>query len=544
MTPKLSNNKALWLLSAITGIAMWLAWPDLPFVFLLFIGFAPILLIEDTIARQHEKFSTLILFEHVYVAFVLWNALTTWWMVVASPVGAIVAILANAFLMSLPVLLFHKTRQKFGNFAGYTSFIAYWLTFEYLHHQWELTWPWLTLGNGLAKFPELIQWYEYTGVFGGSLWILLVNLALFVEIRRFIIDRIAHQTHRKFKMIGIFRILLIILLPALLSYAIYRNHEDRGVKQEIVVIQPNVDPYNEKFNGLTPRAQLKRLIDMSLEKITPATNYLVWPETALNFTIWVDKLDSHSVVQGLKNFISKRPNATLITGIYAYKNYPNGNGVSPTARNYSDGKCCYDAYNSAIQIDTTGVVPIYHKSRLVPGVERMPYPKFFSFLNNLAIDLGGITGSLGTQKRRDVFVSQQGFGIAPVICYESVFGEYVSEYIKNGANAIFIITNDGWWGKTPGHLQHLRYASMRAIETRRSIARSANTGISCFINQRGDILQATKYDEQIAIRGKIAMNNVQTFYTHCGDLLGKGAVIATLFFVLSMVVGMVVRRKT
>lgn len=520
---------------------MSLGWPDLPFVFLLFIGFIPILLIEDLISKQHKKASTFILFEHVYFALVLWNALTTWWMALASPVGAVVAILANAFLMSLPILLFHKTKQKLGANAGFISFIVYWVTFEFLHHQWELTWPWLTLGNGLAKYPVLIQWYEFTGVFGGSLWILLVNILIYIEMRKFIV--IDKSQRKRADIFGISGVLLTILFPTIISYIVYHNFEDKGKEQEIVIIQPNVDPYGEKFNGLTPRAQLKRLIDMSLEKITPTTDYLVWPETALSFTMWVDKLDSHSVIQGLKNIIEKHPNTTLITGIYAYKNYPNGNGVSPTARKYSDGKCCYDAYNSAIQIDTSGVVPIYHKSRLVPGVERIPYPQIFGFLNNLAIDLGGISGSLATQEKRDVFVSKDGFGVAPVICYESVFGEYVTEYIKNGANAIFIITNDGWWGKTPGHRQHLHYASMRAIETRRSIARSANTGISCFINQRGDILQATKYDEQITIRGSIKMNDAQTFYTRYGDLLGKGAGIGTLFFVLALMVATVMRRK-
>jgi apolipoprotein N-acyltransferase len=540
MANKLSTDKTLWLLSGITGVVMWLGWPDLPFVPLLFAGFVPILLIEDSISKQHEKVSTLILFEHVYVAFLLWNALTTWWLTLASPAGAIVAILANAFLMSLPVLFFHKTRRKLGNVAGYISFIAYWLTFEYLHFQWELAWPWLTLGNGLAKFPVLIQWYEYTGVFGGSLWILLVNLFVFFAIQKFLFSKTGK---RIISVSGISGVLLTIFLPALLSYVIYLNHEDRGVEQEVVIIQPNVDPYEEKFTGLTPRAQLERLIDMSLEKITPTTDYLVWPETALQFSMWVDSLNQHPVIRNLKKIIAKHPNTTLVTGIYAYKNYPNGDGATPTARTYRDGKCCYDAFNSAIQIDTTGFVPIYHKSKLVPGVERMPYPQIFGFLNNLAIDLGGITGSLATQEKREVFVSQQGFGIAPVICFESVFGEYVTDYINNGANAIFIITNDGWWGNTPGHRQHLRYASMRAIENRRSIARAANTGISCFINQRGDISQATKYDEQIAIRGLIKMNDTQTFYTRYGDVLGKSAGIATLFFVLVLVVRVVVMRK-
>ena len=90
--------------------------------------------------------------------------------------------------------------------------------------------------------------------------------------------------------------------------------------------------------------------------------------------------------------------------------------------------------------------------------------------------------------------------MAPVICYESVYGEYSTGYIKKGAQAIFIMTNDGWWDNTAGHRQHLYFASLRAIEARRAIARSANTGISAFVNQRGDILQPTRYDEPIAIK--------------------------------------------
>ncbi len=105
--------------------------------------------------------------------------------------------------------------------------------------------------------------------------------------------------------------------------------------------------------------------------------------------------------------------------------------------------------------------------------------------------LGGATGSYAKQSKPGVLYSQSGIGAGPVICYESIWGEWVAQSVRSGAQFIAIITNDGWWENTSGKDQHLDYAKLRAIETRRWVCRSANTGISAFINQRGDIVQYT-----------------------------------------------------
>jgi len=145
--------------------------------------------------------------------------------------------------------------------------------------------------------------------------------------------------------------------------------------------------------------------------------------------------------------------------------------------------------------------------------------------------LGGTFRSHGTQKERDVFSSSNNVvKAAPVICWESVFGEYVGDYIKKGANIIFVITNDGWWGNTPGHRQHNSISSIRAIETRRSIARSANTGISCFINQRGEVLQSLTWWKRGALIGTLNLNNRITFYSRHGDYIARTAFYLALFF--------------
>jgi apolipoprotein N-acyltransferase len=199
-------------------------------------------------------------------------------------------------------------------------------------------------------------------------------------------------------------------------------------------------------------------------------------------------------------------------------------------------------YNTAIQIDSGQVISYYHKAKLVPGFEIVPYVSRFQFLEKTAIQIGGISGSLGKQKELNIFCRGNRDCIAPVICYESIYGEYITNHIKKGAQAIFILTNDGWWGKTPGHLQHLYYASIRAIETRRSIARCANTGISCIITQRGDIKQATRNGEEMAFSGFIRMNQETTFYVRHGDYLAKLAVLGTIFFFTAYLLSLLLHK--
>ena len=165
-------------------------------------------------------------------------------------------------------------------------------------------------------------------------------------------------------------------------------------------------------------------------------------------------------------------------------------------------------------------IQLYHKSKLVPGVEVMPYPRIFGFLEKYSIQLGGTSGSLGTQAERTNFITSNGTKIAPAICYESIYGGFMSNYIRGGAQMIAVITNDGWWNDTPGYRQHKDYSRLLAVEFRKSVARSANTGISCFINQRGDIMQETEWWEEEAIKETIYQNNIVTFYARYGDYIG------------------------
>jgi apolipoprotein N-acyltransferase len=211
----------------------------------------------------------------------------------------------------------------------------------------------------------------------------------------------------------------------------------------------------------------------------------------------------------------------VVTGADTHYTYGADEKRLPTARKYEQSNAYFECFNSALQLRIEKPVDVYHKSKLVPGVEMLPFPKVFGLLGSLAINMGGTTGSLGRQQEREVFEGPKGAKVGPIICYESVFGEFVTEYVKKGANVLFIITNDGWWDNTPGHKQHLAYATLRAIETRRYIARSANTGISCVIDDAGEIHHRAEWFEKTAIKYAIPLIDWETYYVKHGDYIAR-----------------------
>ena len=541
------------ILPVLSGLMLWQAWPPLQLSFLVFAGFVPLLIAEKVISDTYKKYTGLKVWISLYTGLLVWNLTTTYWISNASLAGGLFANLANPVLMSVPFMLARNTRKQFGNRLGYASLVFYWMAFESIHLSWELTWPWLSVGNVFAVKHTWIQWYEYTGVFGGTLWVWITNLLLFFILydRLFPSEKINPVNNSLFKKyIPLFSLVLIIFIPILISKIIYNNYEEKGKPVNVTVLQPNFDPYKEKFD-IPYAIQMEKMQGLSKQKLTDSTDYLVWPETSIQKDIWLDKIKYEKPVRDLSKLIDSFPNLTIVLGINGFERYTSQDAsitarmeIIPRLPSKTSDTLFYDIYNTALQIDSSLQLPYYHKSKLVPGVERMPYPQFIKFLGDKAIALGGIEGSLGTQKERTVFYNKDSVGIAPVICFESVFGEYVSDYVSNGAELIFIITNDGWWGNTSGYQQHCLYGKLRSIETRRSIARSANTGISCFINQHGDISQPTEWREDAVLNATLLANDDKTFYVEFGDYLARVALWISGFLILmTLVSAKIINRK-
>jgi len=514
------------ILSFISAILLALPWYEhFSGLFILF-AFIPLFFMEDFFYQHKKIFKPSEIFVYTSLTFTSWNILTTYWIINSDLLAAIAVILLNSVFMSLVFYLFHLTKIKFGYKVGNFSLIVYWISFEYFFLHAHLTWPWLNLGNSFAGNIKLIQWYEYTGVLGGTLWILLANLFLFK-----ILKVILRERKIKTQLLEITLYILLLVVPIIISKLIYNNYEESGKEINIALIQPNFDPYTEKYQ-LDQEYQLTRILNLSDSIVDMDIDYIIAPETAISEPVWEHNLNSDTSIFRIREFIQHYPTITYIIGASTYKKIVDTEDLPYTAR-YDSIHSYYTAHNTALQIDTSKNISIYYKSKLVSGVETIPFPFLLKFLENFMLDFGGVTGILETQKERVVFNNPNlNISVAPVICYESAFGEHVSDYIKKGALIIFIITNDGWWGNTPVYKHHLNYASLRAIETRRSIARSANTGISAFINQKGEIVAKTNWWKQCSIKSSLTSNNKLTFYVKYGDYIGRLTSFLAFFMLL------------
>ena len=507
------------------ALLFWLAWEPMPFTPLVFIAFVPFFYLAEW-GRSTSKGKN---FGVLFLALMLWNISTTWWVWFASDVGAIAMLILNSMVMYLPFGLSRwLQRKKWFIWDAKWLFIALWLLYEYGHHRWDLSWPWLTLGNAFSGMPWYVQWYEITGTLGGTALILSVNVLVYHALMN-------DQSNAKRSWIMRFRLpigivsvfgLLSVLLGQLASDFVYQKKSKLKQPYRVVAIQPNYDPYDEKF-VLDPMQMVRDMAKTS-DSAGPA-DCILWPETSLVGNIDVgspaqDMQVSYLMHHWLKNGPADNaagdsslnhsraagpPSMLIGSNMIHWYSWMGKGKPDVAARQSSNLEYWYTLHNSALWIQpelsihpigsdpfkherlrgslATGDIQFYHKSKLVPGTEQLPFVTVLPFLERLAISLdensaSGTLGKNATAKALGVSNSK----VAPIICYESIYGDYVSEYVKDGASWLAVITNDAWWNNTPGHKQHFSYAKLRAIEQRKWVVRSANTGISGFIDPLGN----------------------------------------------------------
>ncbi len=518
------------LLSALSGILLSLPWLGFP-GWTLFVAFIPLLILDEFFAKYKHGFPGISFWGHAFLATLIWNIASSWWMAKATILGVGSAMLFNSFLMSLILWSAHSMRRNYSLRLGYIALIAFWISYEYLQFNWDMEWPCLQLGSALVESVKIVQWYEYTGTFGGTLWVLLLNILIF----RLAIH-IQLKTPIQQSISTLFALIALFIMPLSISWPMYFSYVEKENPRQVAIIQPNVDPYNESYDLEAERLKFNNFLRLAGEVTNNETDFIIGPETVLeNADYWnEDEFSTNEFLMQLNSYLQAYNQAEMLLGVSSYKNYTNEEKAPITAKN-EDG-IVYDLFNTALFVNKEGVTQLYHKSKLVMGVEKTPFLKYFPFLKDRILNIDGFYGTLGIEKEALNFVAKDGMQVAPVICVESVFGEYVTDFVKKGAELIFVITNDGWWKNSRGYKQHLLFSQLRAIETRRSIARAANTGTSCFINQRGDVIQPTVWWEEAAINGTINANNRITFYVKYGDYIARVAIFVSVLLVLSGVV--------
>lgn len=505
-------------------------------------GLVPLLCMER-IATMLEKKRVWI---YHYSCFVLWNAFTTFWVCNATVGGGLFAIFANALQMSLVFGLFRLSKKKFGGALPYIFLMVTWIAWERFYFDAEISWPWLVLGNAFARSTWAIQWYEFTGFLGGSLWVWASNLGIF-GILVSLSDGRWMTFNKKARIAYPAGLACLIVFPLIASAMIGRQYKTSMEAEEslpVMIIQPNIDPYN-KFEAMTQAQQNGILLSQAGKALEYRKNdstagplLVLAPETFTNDIICGDYAHSRTW-KGFTSFLKDYPGVNLLFGASSYEYIYSKDAPSYTARNIQEG-LWYETHNSALMTDGTQRTEIFHKSKLVVAVEHTPYPRLFCPIDDM---LGGVMGRCVGQDGISLLHVQDNGQIIPVgcaVCYESVYGEYYTDYIRKGARAMTIITNDAWWGNTPGYRQHLSYASLRAIETRRAIARCANTGISAIISPSGEIIQPTPWWEPAVIEGNIPLRDDITFYVSHGDIAGR---VCTFIFIL-LLLALLVRFRT
>jgi apolipoprotein N-acyltransferase len=540
-------------LSLLSGVLLWLSWYPHGFTFLIFIAFVPLLRVSDMLFGRGLGLGFWRALWFSFLAFLIWNVGVTWWIWNSTPPGSIAAMVFNTFCMSFVFGAWHWVRKPIlHSITVALIFIAFWCSWEFLHLNWQITWPWLNLGNVFAANPKMVQWYEFTGTFGGTIWVLAVNFLIYYLLKQLknqekksvsIMPNLRHLCASK-----IFITLIItIITPITISLIIYKTYkikQENGI--EALIVQHNVDPWNEQYQKSNVElAEL--LIETALPKLTSNTALMVCSESALSHNINEEQLLNldlypHPAFQMFDLLFQQNPQLNMVLGLSTVALFDSK--VSPATRSFSNGTFA-EFYNTSC-LYNSNTIQLYRKSKLVPGVEKMPYPKIFGFLENIAIDLGGISGSLGIDFEQRVFnatTKQGSVKLGVPICYESIFGELFSKFVKNGAQVMCVITNDAWWGNTAGYKQHFEMSQLRAIETRRYVVRAANTGISGFIDPLGNTHQKTEYQIRTAIAQTVYPNNTLTFYTKYGDYLARFMLaIAGLALVLS--IGFKVQKKS
>lgn len=480
------------------GILLFLAWYPDGITVLSFLALIPFFYLSAT-----KDYQPLERFTWLFSGFFLFHLLAAWWMYSSTIIGSLLAHIFNSAYMAL-VFLGWALARKFipSKPAQLFMLLSFWLGFEFLHHYWELAWPWFTLGHVFAAKTSWVQWYSYSGSLGGSAWLLIVNGIFYMSLIYFFSKNI-----KKGMLYAVLAVSLIVL-PLILSYQMVSNNSSAQDSINVLIVQPNIHPQKEKFAGMSPEKQLERAINVMHKGLDINTDLIIFPETMLVESVNEKGLQNNRFIRMLENSIPSGSDAALLTG--AFTKRTEAWDISDRKALISDS-VSFVLYNSALLIQKDSI-SVYHKSRLVPLVEKQPFHRLMLPLRNFIERSGGFFGSYGTFNKSDIFYLSDSIALSPVICFESAFGNYTAASARK-SSFIVIITNDGWWSSSGGYKQHLQLARLRAIESRRWVVRCANTGVSAVIDEYGNIHKEAKYMTEETISQTIPLLTESTFYS-------------------------------
>jgi len=540
MSVSVKNNRIrYYLIAGIGGLLLGCSFPPSPLYSLAYIAFFPLFWIYEEV----DKIGTRLWYTYIFL--IVFHCSTLYWVggfVVGKDIwmmaaGGLLLLIHPVFYLPF-VLAALWVRKKAGRMAGYVAFCLLWVGFEYLHSLGEYAFPWIQLGNSQAYDTARIQIFEFTSVYGLSFIILAFNCIVF-EITRIILNERKFFSSQTTILISI---LIVLFFGPLIYGSVVKNSYKNNSASPIAIgiVQANIDPW-QKWDGETQSPEEQ--VQIHLQKTEMLSFYhpdlIIWPETAIPVYIFSPRYSS--LLQKIQSSIDSF-NVPLFTGLPTYRIF-DSTEAPVTADQIGKSNLFVESYNSAALFDSNGgIEKVYQKIILVPFAERIPYAETFRFLIeplkwNVGISSWGKGADTAVFELSMHDSMRVKFG--GMICYESVFPNFVREFVRRGANFLIVITNDSWWGNTSGAYQHASYASLRAVETRRWIVQAANGGISLVVDPTGVVRYRTHLYEQNAFIAYIAPETKETFYVQHGDIFAQiclfGGLVMIIFTIFTNV---------
>ncbi|MBN1633109.1 MAG: apolipoprotein N-acyltransferase [Ignavibacteria bacterium] len=544
------------LLCLFTGIVLGLAFPPFNLSYLIIAGYA----IFIGIIHNSKNYKSL--FIRAYIVFLFYDLVALSWIALSGMrenadrflvLGGSLTILIHCVLNQIPVFIYYFIYQK-GRTAFRTvnqpisrsasqpvnfSLIFFpfiFTAYEYFMSLTEVSFPWLTTGNAFTNQLVKIQYADITGVFGISVWALSLSVLFYYlfSVLRYSRNNVKNIFSRKSLTVAI---LIIILFVSPNFYTYFARSEKNYARNEICdtvkigIIQPNINPWYKWSAGSSDLVQTYIQSIRDIVNKDSTVELIVLPETAVTFYLLYPSFKDR--FKPLENIVDSIGIPVLI-GFPDMEVHEDLSKIRVDSRQLSNGKY-YDIFNAVALLEKNKpVYQKYAKNKLVIGSERMPYQEKLIFLKNL------ITWGVGISSYQiglDTTIFNTGnLKFNTAICYESIYPEFFSKFVKKGAEFCVIVTNDGWWGKLPGTHQHNQFAVLRAIENRRWLVRCANTGISGVIDPYGNLLEQTKINEEAIIITALGLRDEITFYTMHGDYVGRYSLYLTVLIFIGGVI--------
>lgn len=543
LNSKQTNN---YFLAILSGVALALAFPPMPFFLLALIAFIPIFIILNN-EEETKKF------RYIYLTFFIYHLGTNYWISswqeTTDPYlfwSGIILDFVHPFFFFVPFIIYNLLRKIIDKQTLLYFFPLIWVTFEWLHSLGDLGYPWLTVAFTQFNNYYWFQVVDITGIWGASLLILYINV-FFYKISEEIM-KTDKKTLNSTILKNIAIIILMLLLPTTYGFFItkkfdYEKEIKENKKIKIGLIQPNIDPWDKWEKNNLEQIKLHFILQDSISKKHPDINLFIWNETAIPaISISINRDLQFDFIQ----YQLKKNNAALLTGFaqYEFLNKTDEN-LPATARPFPfDTSQLFCSYNSAILLtpNTNDTLQVYHKQRLTPFAEGIPFVEYLGFAQKfLTWDVGISTWEKGKEiKNFNLNIENQNIAIAPIICIESIFPDFVRKFVQQGAEIITIITNDAWYNYTFGPKQHYMLAATRAIENRRYIARCANSGVTGFISPTGKTIECAEPYQTTAITKTIPALKEKTLYTTYGDFLPK---TCALIILITAIIMLFLRKK-